>query len=243
MTTTHFDFFSATWPPIYSIKNHPRARRVKLKISLLHGLELVLPPNYNTSHIPSVLERNKLWIERQLIKLRKHEDWLTTKSLPERINLIAMNEVWQVHYLKTESIKVKLTIGVQELTLAGNIEDKLMCKKVLKAWIKAHATPYLLSKLQNLSQTMQLSYKQGVIRNQKNMWGCCTARKIIRLNYKLAFLPEHLVNHLVMHELCHTVYLDHSRKFWRLLASFDPNWHQNNHELRHADKLVPLWIL
>jgi predicted metal-dependent hydrolase len=76
----------------------------------------------------------------------------------------------------------------------------------------------------------QLASKHGfalrglLVKSQRTRWASCSAKKNLSLNTKLLFLPPDLVHHALTHELCHTVYMNHSRAFWRLVASNEPHY-------------------
>jgi predicted metal-dependent hydrolase len=56
------------------------------------------------------------------------------------------------------------------------------------------------------------------------------------------FLPADLVDHVLLHELAHTRHLNHSQRFWRLLARLDPDWRSHHARLRDARQCVPAWV-
>jgi predicted metal-dependent hydrolase len=55
------------------------------------------------------------------------------------------------------------------------------------------------------------------------------------------FLPPRLVRYIMVHELCHTVHLNHSRRYWGLVSRFEPDYAACEAELRRAARHIPLW--
>jgi predicted metal-dependent hydrolase len=105
------------------------------------------------------------------------------------------------------------------------------------------AAETLLPWLKELSAETGLAYSQGRISSAATRWGSCSAKKRICLNFHLLFLPKDLARHVLIHELCHTIVLDHSIRFWRLLAQFDANSEVLRGELKKAQKYLPSWVM
>ena len=70
------------------------------------------------------------------------------------------------------------------------------------------------------------------IKNQKTRWGSCSRKGNLNFNYKLALLPTHVADYIIVHELCHLSEFNHSRKFWELVAQMVPDHKKIRKELR-----------
>ena len=74
------------------------------------------------------------------------------------------------------------------------------------------------------------------IRNSRSRWGSCSSRGTLTFNYKIALLPEHLADYLVVHELCHLKERNHSKSFWSLVARVVPDYALRRKELRDFER-------
>jgi hypothetical protein len=160
-----------------------------------------------------------------------------------RIFLRAINQTWTVHYIESDINLRLISRPHQEIAIAGRIQNKTACQKLLIAWLKQLAKIHLHEKLNVISQTLNLPYTKLTIRDQKTRWGSCTRNKNISLNYKLIFLPEELTRHILIHELCHTVHLNHSTRFWKLVEKFDPDYEKHRSAVRKVDEFLPPWTM
>lgn len=231
------------WPPIYTVKTHPRARRVKLKASVKKGLEVIVPPRFNHNRIPDVLEEHKTWILKHTFNIQQQLDKITHQELPNEIYFAASDRKFNLVYIPSNNKKMQLIFRPhQELVILGDVHNKTLIKKLLTQWVKEQSSIFLTELINKISKVIGLDFSEVSFRCQATRWGSCNSKKNISLNYKLIFLPYALASHIIIHELCHTVHMNHSQKFWKKVASFDPQWKENTRAVRKADSYVPHWF-
>jgi predicted metal-dependent hydrolase len=186
--------------------------------------------------------------------LHEFKDWIikhsskiiiTPKQHITNIDLRAINQIWQINYIKTASSQLRgiscKGISHNTLTLYGAIDDIERTHLWLQKWLKQRAKEILIPWLQQLSVQHNLPFNKVSIRGQQTLWGSCSPEHDISLNYKLLFLSNEKVTHILLHELCHTKHLNHSQRFWALLSKLDPNCKINDNAIRKADKLIDIF--
>jgi hypothetical protein len=78
----------------------------------------------------------------------------------------------------------------------------------------------LFDRLEFFSKQYNLPYRRATFRCQKTLWGSCSGPNNINLNINLAFLPSHLQDYVLLHELTHLKIKNHSRAFWDQLDRY-----------------------
>lgn len=71
------------------------------------------------------------------------------------------------------------------------------------------------------------------IRNIKCAWGSCSSNKNITINLKLVDRQDIEIKYVVLHELCHLKYMNHSEKFWNLVEKYMPEYKEIRKELKY----------
>lgn len=92
-------------------------------------------------------------------------------------------------------------------------------RKVIEEALRRNAKIILPPRLYRLSGEHNLPYQSVKINSSRGRWGSCSARKAINLSYFLVLLPTHLIDYVLLHELCHTREMNHGDRFWALLNS------------------------
>ena len=86
---------------------------------------------------------------------------------------------------------------------------------------------------------MGVTYGRITIRNQKTRWGSCSAKGNLNFNCLLMLVPEDVRDYVVIHELAHRKYMNHSKNFWHEVESFMPDYNEKRKWLRaHGDELM-----
>lgn len=88
---------------------------------------------------------------------------------------------------------------------------------------KKKAGIFVQSRIKELNNFYRFTYNVITMRNQKTRWGSCSRNKNLHFSYKLLFLPPRLADYIIVHELCHLKEMNHSKKFWDLVARKFPD--------------------
>lgn len=70
------------------------------------------------------------------------------------------------------------------------------------------------------------------IRDIKYAWGTCSANRNITINLKLIKYSEEVIRYVILHELCHLKYMNHSKQFWELVQNYMENYKDIKKELK-----------
>lgn len=112
----------------------------------------------------------------------------------------------------------------------GRLNSKEERRKYIEH--KEKARQLVLERVKHFNQFYSFNFNRISIRNQKTRWGSCSGNKNLNFNYKLVFLSPELTDYIVVHELCHLKELNHSERFWKLVAETIPNYKELKRELR-----------
>jgi predicted metal-dependent hydrolase len=229
----------------YRVRVSANSRSVRLRVTVQHGLEVVVPRGYDEHRIPALLERKHQWVRTALERAntwRKFFEPEPAWQLPLQIKLPAVGAVWHVSSRATDLPWAAVReIRSGELLVFGAIEDHNECRAALARWLIRQTREYLVPRLQSISLNTGLRYKNVLIKRQRTRWASCSKRGTISLNTKLLFLPSPVVDYVITHELCHLAEMNHSRRFWQLVEEKYPAYRETDAQLRDMWKTIPRW--
>jgi predicted metal-dependent hydrolase len=95
--------------------------------------------------------------------------------------------------------------------------------QVQLAFLKDLARKELPAKFEQIADKLAFNWTRLFIRSQKTKWGTCSTRGNISLNWRLIMCPPEILEYIIIHELCHTVHMNHSKSFWKLVKEHYPH--------------------
>lgn len=231
----------------YIVRESPRAKNVRLKVTPQRGLEVFVPAGYDRKRIPDLLKRKKAWVTTALEKaesLRKFFEPQPAWELPTGIHLLAIGRTFHVEAQAADLPWAEVRIAEDHIVLIrGRIDDEAACRAALSRWLSRLTHEYMVDRLMTLSSKTGLKYHRVMVKQQKTRWASCSRHKTISLNVKLLLLPAALVDYVLIHELCHLKEMNHSKRFWILVEKHCPNYRALDAQLRDMWKVLPRWLM
>lgn len=115
-------------------------------------------------------------------------------------------------------------------------EEECHVKGLIDRWIEREAKQYLTRRVRELSELTGWHVRRVSFRRQTTIWGSCSSDKNLSLNLQLIHLAPELIDYVLIHELAHTVEMNHSRAFWALVRKHCPDYPQYRRALHVAHK-------
>ncbi len=230
----------------YQIRVHPRARSVKIRVAPDGRVVVTVPTRFDPALLARLLQAHRSWIvarQEEGRARREAEQEGQHGSLPDRIHLRALGQpVPVIWHPDGASGRATLREVDGRLVLSCDIRNAELCWLLLRRWVMRRAWQVLPSWLARVACETALGYAGCSVNSARTRWGSCSRQGKINLSARLLFVPSHLVRHVMIHELCHTVHPDHSGRFWELVRCFDPDYVSLRAELHEATRLVPHWM-
>jgi predicted metal-dependent hydrolase len=224
-----------------TVRESRRARRLILQLVPPHTLEVVVPRGTRPRAIEVFVRENRDWIERARAEVaaRFGRDRV---MLPRRIELAAIGRDVEVSYDFRDDRTPRCRDDGARIRVACPADGPALARKLLRSWILREARTHLPPWLFRVADVVGERPERVQIRVQRTRWGSCSAQRTVSLNAALLMLEPELVRYLMVHELCHLRWLDHSRRYWRVVERFEPDFRALDQRLTEAWPLLPSWL-
>lgn len=218
------------------IERSPRARTMRMFVN--HAREVVL-------RLPG-----RQSLRSAEIFLHKHSDWLrqTLEAMPRRPDLLTHLKRHGFVSAHGRSYGVYLAFSSVEASFLFFPEAGEVCFRMLAgqevedelyALLRRFAAQVLPERVKTLGESCGLQVKRVSVRDQSTRWGSCSTSGTLSLNWRLVLLPPALQDHIIYHELAHVSEMNHSKRFYALLARLDPDAERHSSEI---SRLCPYYM-
>lgn len=223
----------------------------KLRIALRNGGIAVSGPWW-VSHndLLAFLDEQRDWVRKSLEKKERRTRELIDNHQDHLPDLLYLGVSYPV--IVTEDATVRqghvhidvvgpnLLIRYPEWNADHLLKDEHReeIRRVINLWLNAKAKNHLTRRTHELADSHGFSFDRLFIRNQTTKWGTCSTKRNISLNRRLIQCPEFVIDYLIIHELCHLIEMNHSPKYWKLVAQHDPNYLEAEKWLKRYGSVV-----
>jgi predicted metal-dependent hydrolase len=212
----------------YEVRRSDRARRVRVNVDPAHGVEVVLPRRASAREAAAAISELRPWIERRLAEIERVRAAVAARGetlpyLGQTLRLVAQPGRTRAHRRG-------------EILLVPEGERQRMA---IERFYRRAAHTEIAPRLDEACAAVGTSYAGLSIRSQKTRWASCSRSGAMSFNWRLLLGPEPVLDYVVWHEVCHLEVMDHSPRFWKLLAERCPDYRQQLRWLRrHGATLV-----
>lgn len=170
------------------------------------------------------------------------KDWTKPSNKLERpgvsnmTGLLFLGKVLPVEKYSIGTKKLSVKFTDDRVVICGNgellsNEDKIRCE-IYKSY-KKNLYILLKERVDAYRGILGVRPSKISVRSQKTIWGSCSSKGNLSFNYRLMMAPLEAIDYVVVHELCHMVYMNHSSLYWKLVESIIPNYRSVKKWLDH----------
>jgi predicted metal-dependent hydrolase len=206
----------------YTVRRSARARRTRVSVDAHRGVEVILPQRAHHREASAAIVELRPWIERRLREMERVREAVAARAgtlpyLGQPLTLVTQPGRTRVH-------------RVGNRLLVPGEPDRLLA---LERFYRRAARTEIAQRLDQACALAGTGYSGLSIRGQRSRWASCSPSGAMSFNWRLLMAPEPVLDYVVWHEVCHLEVMDHSPRFWKLVAARCPAYRQHVRWLRH----------
>lgn len=194
-------------------------RRRQLALQVKAGELLVrATPACTLMQIEHFIAQKSAWIARHL--QQQQIQLLRAERCIVRDGVLLFDQAIPVELQRTQRSAVQFTGERLQIECSCRISDEQLPKRLqalVDCWYQQQAAEWLPERVARWQHKMQLYSSSVGVKKWRRRWGSCSNRGELMFNWRLMMAPEWVIDYVIVHELAHLQWMDHSASFWQLV--------------------------
>lgn len=215
----------------YTIRHSTRARHWRISIST-QKMEIVVPRRARQRAIDAIIHKKRDWIYKHWKRINSYipeqklvvpKRWQHGENIPYRGQLFPL--LVEFHDIKKP--KVFFSDTAFHVSLPGALapdQHEAAIEKHVMQWLDRQLRADVEKIFAQYSALLGCSPKSYRVKQQRTLWGSCSHKGNININFRLIYTPYAALEYVVVHELCHLKHNNHSKRFWDTVESLLPDY-------------------
>lgn len=198
------------------------------------NITVIAPRSAKDEDILSVVRSKAKWITQRLFEFKDVEYRRREKEYINGESFMYLGRNYSLQININEEVDtpiVKLYQGKFYIETNTKEQDKL--KIAMEDWYREKTLEKVLEKVEYYKPYFDVVPNSVKVKEQKKRWASCNANRDLMFNWRCAMAPANVLDYIVVHEMCHMVYLNHSKEFWSLVGRIMPDYKDRKEWLRN----------
>jgi len=226
----------------YIFRRSKIARRLRMQMDMKGKLTLVAPWFTSDKGIQVFIKQHQKWIEKHWIKIEKLKKIRPEFHYKTGDTFYYFGEPVVLDVSPSENKRPTIKIRGQKMIITlhkaiSKSDGVKAIKKLIENFYRKKAEEVIRDRLDFFNEHYGFRFNRVTMRDQKSRWGSCSRLRNLNFNWRLIMAPIEIIDYVVVHELCHLKEMNHSPRYWALVAQTLPEhkkfrkWLRENHYL------------
>ncbi len=208
-----------------------KVKNVTLKVKRDGTIHLTVPEAATDDYIERVIDNKQDWIESQLKHFNENYEKPKEKEMVSGESFRYLGKSYRLKIVQSNKEYVRLYRGYIEIHVK-NKNNTSKKQELLKKWYQEKAKKKFAELVHEYEQIVKEEVNNIRVITMQTRWGSCNVESgNINLNLELIKKPRYCIEYVILHELAHLKYPNHSKQFWDYMSVHMPNWEWRKNKL------------
>lgn len=215
----------------YKICINKRLKYLRLVVCT-KGVIILTPYAISQSEAENILKNKEKWVRQKYLNYRSIQMFNFERNWVDGEKILYRGLIYEIKINTAYNKEVKIEFDGQKFDIYLNCDFYkgkqrfVAIENAFKIFFIQNANDVLLKKVNYYSQIMGLSYNSIRVKDVKTFWGSCSKKGNLNFNWRIIMAPNWIIDYIVIHELCHLKYMNHSKEFWDMVEIYMPSFYE-----------------
>jgi predicted metal-dependent hydrolase len=205
-------------------QKQPRKRSYSLRLDFEGNLIIKTNYSYGERDVQKIVEKHKDWIEKRVKEFENAVSY-SRLNLADGEAISVLGETYFIKIIESKLKRPKISIKENHLMIERNVDAlNEEIKSALQKYFISISKDLFIEKVYFYAGKYGFEYNKIAVKTVRSKWGSCSSKKNLNFDWKLIFCPANIMDYVIIHEICHLKEMNHSSRFWDLVAKECPDY-------------------
>lgn len=215
-----------------------KRKTICIRIESDGNITVITPLRISKESINAVVKDKGSWILQKKMEVVNRSSEKINREIKEGNTFRYLGEEYPLHIIYDDNLKkIKVELkdvdGSRAFIIYSNTYDTEKMKLQLEKWYRARTLEIVKEKIALYEDNFKDKVTDVRVKEQKKRWASCTGKNAILFNWRCSMAPENVIEYIVVHEMCHLDFKNHSKDFWNRVAEILPDYKEKHEYLRN----------
>lgn len=213
---------------------YKKRKTISISVEPAEGIIVAAPEGMSEDDIKEIVKSRGAWIVQRLYEFRNIESKKVNREFVngESFMYLGRNYSLEIHVDKTLKGHgyVKLYRGKFHVYVKEKTDEAV--RSAMETWYRTKAEEQILRRIKYFQKFFTKKPSSIKIKEQKKRWASCTSKDELLFNWRCSMAKASVIDYIIVHEMCHMYYRNHSKDFWDMVASIMSDYEARKEWLR-----------
>ncbi len=211
-----------------------RSKRKTMELSIYPDGKVVVkvPEQMPLYKIEEFVKQKSKWIKEKTEWIADRQSCHLDKVYEEGTEIPFLGKNYPLHLVVHEEENAWIQLEENAIEIHTPSTEQTVLQYLLVYWYKENAKKLIKSRVKHYCQLLGETVETVRIKDQKTRFGSCSSKRNLNFNWRLMMAPKEVLDYVVVHEMCHLKYMNHSKEYWAYVESIMPNYKEYDNWLK-----------
>lgn len=209
-------------------------KTLEISVEPPNVIMIVAPTGTTEETVDTYVKKKANWIVQKLFLFKDMEFHKIKRQMVNGESLLYLGRNYTLQLIDNSTISkpnVRLYQGKFYIETATRDEQTL--QKAMIDWYKQKALQRITERTNYFQHYFKRKPTAVKVKEQQKRWGSCTSSNELLFNWRCIMAPSHILDYIIVHEMCHLYHMNHSQEFWDLLSTVMSDYEQRKDWLKN----------
>ena len=211
-----------------------RSKRKTMELSIYPDGKVVVkvPEQMPLYKIEEFVKQKSKWIKEKTEWIADRQSCHLDKVYEEGTEIPFLGKNYPLHLVVHEEENAWIQLEENAIEIHTPSTEQTVLQYLLVYWYKENAKKLIKSRVKHYCLLLGETVETVRIKDQKTRFGSCSSKRNLNFNWRLMMAPKEVLDYVVVHEMCHLKYMNHSKEYWAYVESIMPNYKEYDNWLK-----------